>query len=122
MINKKNLNYYHFFLNPHAQILFEEYKKSKINKMWATSVILSLTIIDNILSDEQNLENVNGLDLNELQKSKDLIWLRLRRNKILHYEGPVEGFYKSLDSFNVLKLDAEKADKVLHKCLSKLFI
>ena len=90
--------------------------------MWATSVILSLTIIDNILSDEQNLENVNGLDLNELQKSKDLIWLRLRRNKILHYEGPVEGFYKSLDSFNVLKLDAEKADKVLHKCLSKLFI
>ena len=118
---KKSLNDYHFFLNPHAQVLLEEYKKSQQNKMWATSIILSLTIIDNILSDDNKLEYVDGLDLNELQKSKDLIWLRLRRNKILHYEGPVEGFYKSLDSLNVLKLDADKADKVINKFFLKIF-
>ena len=51
MINKKKLKDYHFFLNPHAQILLEEYIKSQQNKMWATSIILSLTIIDNVISD-----------------------------------------------------------------------
>jgi hypothetical protein len=120
-MTRKNLNDYHIFLNPHAQVLLEEYGKSQINKMWATSIILSLTIIDNILSDENNLEYVDGLDLNELQKSKDLKWLRLRRNQILHYEGPIEGFYKSLNSWRVLKLDADKADKVIYNFFSKIF-
>ena len=118
---KKSLNDYHFYLNPHAQVLLEEYLKSQQNKMWATSIILSSTIIDNILSDEKKTEYVDGLDLNELRRSKDLIWLRFRRNKILHYEGPIEGFYKSLDSLNVLKLDANRADKVLDIFFSKLF-
>ena len=120
-MTRKNLNDYHIFLNSHAQVLLEEYEKSQINKMWATSIILSLTIIDNILSDENNLEYVDGLDLNELQKSKDLKWLRLRRNQILHYEGPIEGFYKSLNSWRVLKLDADKADKVIYNFFSKIF-
>ncbi|MDG1883576.1 MAG: hypothetical protein P8J21_07745 [Alphaproteobacteria bacterium] len=121
MINKKKLKDYHFFLNPHAQILLEEYIKSQQNKMWATSIILSLTIIDNIISDKNTLEHVDGLNLNKLQNSKDLSWLRFRRNKILHYEGPIEGFYKSLDSLKVIKLDVDRADKVLQEFLSELF-
>ena len=121
MINKKKLKDYHFFLNPHAQILLEEYIKSKKNKMWATSIILSLTIIDNIISDEKTLDHVDGLNLNKLQNSRDLSWLRYRRNKILHYEGPIEGFYKSLESLKVIKSDVDRVDKVLHEFLSKLF-
>ena len=61
------------------------------------------------------------MDLNELKKSKDLYWLRSRRNKILHYEGPTEGFYGSKDSLRVLKLDADRANKVINKCFSKVF-
>ena len=121
MINKKKLKDYHFFLNPHAQILLDEYIKSQQNKMWATSIILSLTIIDNIISDKNTLEHVDGLNLNKLQNSKSLSWLRFRRNKILHYEGPIEGFYKSLDSLKVIKLDVDRADKVLQEFLSELF-
>ena len=121
MINKKNLKDYHFFLNPHAQILLEEYIKSQQNKMWASSIILSLTIIDNIISDKNTSEHVDGLNLNKLRNSKSLSWLRFRRNKILHYEGPIEGFYKSLDSLKVIKLDVDRADKVLHEFLSELF-
>ena len=121
MINKKQLKDYHFFLNPHALTLLEEYRKSQQNKMCATSIILSLTIIDNIISDDKTLEYVDGLSLNKLQSSKGLSWLRYRRNKILHYEGPIEGFYKSSDSLKVIKLDAERADKVLHEFLSELF-
>ena len=89
--------------------------------MRATSIILSLTIIDNIISDEKTLDHVDGLNLNKLQNSKDLSWLRYRRNKILHYEGPIEGFYKSLDSLKAIKSDVDRADKVLDEFLSKLF-
>ena len=32
--------------------LLEEYKRAIQNKMWVTTIILALTIIDNILSDE----------------------------------------------------------------------
>ena len=99
MINKKKLKDYHFFLNPHAQILLEEYIKSQQNKMWATSIILSLTIIDNIISDEKTLDHVDGLNLNKLQNSKDLSWLRYRRNKILHYEGPSRRFLQKFRQF-----------------------
>ena len=37
--------------------LIEEYKIAHDNKMWATVIILSLTIIDNILSDDNNVSN-----------------------------------------------------------------
>jgi hypothetical protein len=121
MINKIQLEDYYVFLNPHAKTLIEEYEIAHENKMWATIIILSLTIIDNILSDENCLEHIDGLDLNELKKSRDMHWLRSRRNKILHYEGPAEGFYGSKDSLRVLKLDADRANKVINECFSKLF-
>ena len=41
---------YFKYLNPQSRVLLEEYKKSIQNQMWATTIILSLTIIDNILS------------------------------------------------------------------------
>ena len=121
MTNKLKLEDYYELLNPHVKTLIEEYKIAHQNKMWATIIILSLTIIDNILSDENCLEHIDGLDLNELKRSRDMHWLRSRRNKILHYEGPIEGFYGSKDSLSVLKLDADRANKVINKCFSKLF-
>ena len=121
MANKIKLEDYYAFLNAHAKTLTEEYKIAHENKMWATAIILSLTIIDNILSDENCLEHIDGLDLNELKKSKDFHWLRSSRNKILHYEGPTEGFYGSKDSMRVLKLDADRANKIINECFSKFF-
>ena len=121
MTNKIKLEDYYELLNPHVKTLIEEYKIAHENKMWATLIILSLTIIDNILSDENCLEHIDGLYLNELKKSRDMNWLRSRRNKILHYEGPIEGFYGSKDSLRVLKLDADRANKVIHECFSKFF-
>ena len=121
MTNKLKLEDYYELLNPHVKTLIEEYKIAHQNKMWATIIILSLTIIDNILSDENCLEYIDGLDLNELKRSRDMHWLRSRRNKILHYEGPIEGFYGSKDSLRVLKLDADRANKVINECFSKFF-
>ena len=120
-MNKSNLDNFRKYVNPHAETLLKEYKKAINNDMWVTSIILSLTIIDNIFSDDSNLDFIDGLDLNHFKNSKDLQWLRLRRNKILHYEGPIEGFYGNNDSNNVLRIDALRADKVLQRCFEDLF-
>ena len=63
MATKLNLESYILYLNPHARVLLFEYQIAFKNKLWATSIILSLTIIDNILSDESSLDFIDGLDL-----------------------------------------------------------
>ena len=108
-------------LNPQAKVLFQEYNIAFENKMWASVMILSLTIIDNILNDIDNLDYVDGLDINQFKSSKDFHWLRIRRNQILHFEKPIEGFFGNKDSDKTLKLDAVRADKTLKECFYILF-
>ena len=108
-------------LSPQAKVLFQEYNIAFENKMWASVMILSLTIIDNILNDIDNLDYVDGLDINYFKSSKDFHWLRIRRNQILHFEKPIEGFFGNKDSDNTLKLDAVRADKTLKECFYILF-
>ena len=120
MTNKIIKNYYKQ-LNPHAKVLFDEYNIALKNKMWATAIILSLTIIDNILSDTYNLNYIDGLDINHFKSSKDFHWLRKRRNQILHFEKPVEGFFGNKDSEKTLKLDAARANRTLKSCFYTLF-
>ena len=108
-------------LNPHARVLFQEYNIAFENKMWVSVVILSLTIIDNILNDTDNLDCVDGLDINHFKSLKDFHWLRIRRNQILHFEKLIEGFLGNKDSDKTLKLDAVRADKTLKECFNILF-
>ena len=54
-------------------MLFQEYNIAFENKMWASVMILSLTIIDNILNDIDNLDYVDGLDINHLKAQKIFI-------------------------------------------------
>ena len=119
---KKEINIdYISQLNPHAKVLFQEYNIAFKNKMWATTIILSLTIIDNILYDADNLDYVDGLDINYFRSSKDFHWLRIKRNQILHFEKPIEGFFGNKDSEKILQLDAARADMILKKCIYTLF-
>ena len=60
-------------LNPQAKVLFQEYNIAFENKMWASVMILSLTIIDNILNDKDNLDYVDGLDINYFKSLKIFI-------------------------------------------------
>ena len=121
MAVKINLENYVIYLNPHAKILLLEYQTALKNKLWATSIILSLTIIDNILSDESNLDFIDGLELNRLKNLKDLHWLRMKRNQILHYESPVEGFWGNYKSDIILREDAIRSDLIIHKFLKEFF-
>ena len=108
-------------LNPQAKVLFQEYNIAFENKMWASVMILCLTIIDNILNDVDNLDYVDGLDINYFKSSKDFHWLRIRRNQILHFEKPLEGFFGNKDSKKTLELDAVRADTTLKKFFYILF-
>ena len=121
MAEKKNLENYVIYLNPHAKILLLEYQIALKNKLWATSIILSLTIIDNILSDESNLDFIDGLELNRLKNLRDLHWLRMKRNQILHYEGPVEGFWGNYKSDIILREDAIRSDLIIHSFIKDFF-
>ena len=120
-MTKKINEYFINQLNPHASVLFAEYNIAFQNKMWASVMILSLTIIDNILNDIDNLDYVDGLDINHFKNSKDFHWLRIKRNQILHFEKPIEGFFENKDSDKTLKLDAVRADKTLKECFYILF-
>ena len=121
MAVKINLENYVIYLNSHAKILLLEYQTALKNKLWATSIILSLTIIDNILSDESNLDFIDGLELNRLKNLNDLHWLRMKRNQILHYEGPVEGFWGNYKSDIILREDAIRSDLIIRKFLKEFF-
>ena len=121
MAVKINLENYVIYLNSHAKILLLEYQTALKNKLWATSIILSLTIIDNILSDERNLDFIDGLEFNRLKNLKDLHWLRMKRNQILHYEGPVEGFWGNYKSDIILREDAIRSDLIIRKFLKEFF-
>ena len=121
MAVKINLENYVIYLNSHAKILLLEYQTALKNKLWATSIILSLTIIDNILSDESNLDFIDGPELNRLKNLKDLHWLRMKRNQILHYEGPVEGFWGNYKSDIILREDAIRSDLIIRKFLKEFF-
>ena len=121
MAVKINLENYVIYLNSHAKILLLEYQTALKNKLWATSIILSLTIIDNILSDESNLDFIDGPELNRLKNIKDLHWLRMKRNQILHYAGPVEGFWGNYKSDIILREDAIRSDLIIHRFLKEFF-
>ena len=108
-------------LKPNAKKIFNEIILAKKNKMWATIIVFSLTILDNIYNDEDYLEVVDSLDINKNKISKDIVWLRKKRNQILHYDTLVEKNYSPILLDHDLKINSEKAYDILIKNLIKLF-
>ena len=108
------------YLNSNSKKIFNEIILAKKNNMWATIIVFSLTILDNVFhqSDTNNL--VDGLELNKIKYSKHISWLRKKRNEILHYENRENN--KSIGFFNDedLKIDSFKAYNILCKNLIKL--
>ena len=108
-------------LKPNAKKIFNEIILAKKNKMWATIIVFSLTILDNIYNDEDYLEVVDSLDINKNKISKDIVWLRKKRNQILHYDTLDEKNSSNILLDHDLKINSEKAYNILIKNLIKLF-
>ena len=109
------------YLNSNSKKIFNEIILAKKNNMWATIIVFSLTILDNIFHQDDANNLVEGLELNKIKYSKDLSWLRKKRNEILHYENinNVEsiGFLNDED----LKIDSYKAYNILCKNVIKIY-
>ena len=108
-------------LRPNAKKIFDEIILAKKNKMWATVIVFSLAILDNIFNDDQYLEFVDGLDISKNKISKDIIWLRKKRNQILHYDTLDKKNSNNILIDHDLKIDSEKAYDILVKSLIRLF-
>ncbi len=110
------------YLNSNSKKIFNEIILAKKNNMWATIIVFSLTILDNIFHQDDTKNLVSGLELNKIKYSKDLSWLRKKRNEILHYEN--SNNYESIGFFNDkdLKIDSYKAYNILCKNIIKIYI
>ena len=100
--------------------IFDEIILAKNNKMWATIIVFSMVILDNIFNDEYYVNIIDGLEINHLKHSKDIIWLRKKRNQILHFEN-MEDKSSIILSDQDLKINSEKAYNILIKSLVKIF-
>ena len=108
-------------LKSNNQKLFNEIILAKKNKMWATVIVFSLAIIDNIFNDDDYYKKtIDGLELNNLKFGKDIAWLRNKRNGILHFDNLKENSKIILTDY-YLKINSEKAYRILLKTLIKLF-
>ena len=127
MSNKTDSKIDHFeieiilsYLNSNSKKIFNEIILAKKNYMWATTIVFSLTILDNIFHQEDTNNLVEGLELNQIKYSKDISWLRKKRNEILHYENSENNESIGLFNDEDLKTDSVKAYNILCKNLTKL--
>ena len=108
------------YLNSNSKKIFNEIILAKKNNMWATIIVFSLTILDNIFHQDNTDDLVEGLELNKIKYSKDISWLRKKRNEILHYENSDND--ETIEFFNDedLKINSNKAYNILCKNLLKI--
>ena len=108
-------------LNSNSKKIFNEIILAKKNNMWATVIVFSLTILANLFHQNDINDLVEGLELNKIKYSKDISWLRKKRNEILHYENSDNdesiGFFNDED----LKIASLKAYNILCKNIIKLY-
>lgn len=70
-------------LGPQADAMFEEMCACFRTGAWLATVILAQTVLD---AQMVETEEIDGTVLNELRLGRDYVWLRNRRNALLHRE------------------------------------
>ena len=99
-------------LHPQASGLLLESMNAFCSARWLTVIILSQAILDAALLQSENLD---GTALNNIKTGRDFVWLRNRRNNLLH----ADCFYPAITihSFEVdnlsMERDARKAMKLV---------
>lgn len=109
------------YLNDNSKKIFNEIILAKKYKMWATVIVFSLAILDNLFHQEDNSYMVDGLELNSIKYSKEITWLRKKRNLLLHYENSLEENSLVYLKDHDLKKDSYKAYNILRKNLLMIY-
>ena len=117
-----NIEKYYFDLikklGPHGSRILKELLNSIKNESYLTIIILSATLFDVIKNENSEvIKNFSGIEINTVFSSRDAMWLRQRRNQIIHHEGATDGLLGSKTDINTLSLDANKSIKILSDLL-----
>jgi len=70
---------------PQADALLAEMNQVFCDGAWLATMILAQAVLDADLTESDNLD---GANLNELRFGRGYVWLRERRNLLLHADGP----------------------------------
>ena len=105
-------------LGPHAVQILKELTNSIKYENYLTIVILSATLFDVIKNENSEaIKSLSGIEINSVFSSREAMWLRQRRNEIIHHEGATDGMLGSKSDITYLSLDAKKSIKILYDLL-----
>ena len=106
----------------HANQLYRELLRAFESSSWASVIILSSTILDIIVHEDSEFNSkIDGLSKNKIFSSKNLYWLRNRRNSIVHYEGVTDGLLGGISDLRILEEDAKKSINILLSLIDNIF-
>ena len=105
-------------LGPHSMQILKELKSVINNQNSLSVIIMSATLIDVIKNEQSKLLNrLSGIEVNSIFSSRQISWLRARRNSIVHHEGPTDGLLGGEKEEKVLLHDANKSVQIIDKFL-----
>ena len=117
-------------LGPHGRQLLAEIVTAGQHQCWLAVIVLSATLADvalyeeswsgsDLTTDDETHVGM-GLDWLSRREREKLEWLRARRNRLVHYEGPVDGLLGQSDDSTIMARDADRAVSALLPLLDGL--
>ena len=106
-------------LTPHATALLGEAVNSFCGGNWVATIILVQAVLDVELATNEFLD---GAYVNELRTGKNFVWLRNRRNRLLHADSGTHSITETdiVNDDRNLALEAQKSLKMVIKGLTSL--
>ena len=106
---------------PHTSLLYRELITSASAGLSASTIILSAAIVDVVQHEQAGPAGyLDGAAFAYAGSTANLGWLRVRRNYLLHHEGPSDGLMGEADAGRWLAGDAERAVTALLDFLDDL--
>ena len=109
------------YLGPHGScILYELTEAIKYNN-YLTIIILSATLLDVIKNEKTDIINsLSGIEINSIFSSYEAMWLRQKRNSIVHYEKPIDGLLGNKEDNKILEEYSVKTITILSKIINEI--
>ncbi|MCH2396007.1 hypothetical protein [Oceanibaculum sp.] len=101
-----------------AEALLIDLQLSFCAGAWAAAIILAQTVLDADLADRELAGEETGIALNDIRFGRDYVWLRNRRNDLVHEEGRTALTVRDqIQDRQHLEAEARRAVELLFKAL-----
>ena len=118
-LDKNSANLNDMNLTPHATALLGEAMNSFCAGNWVATIILVQAVLDVELATNEFLD---GTHINQLRTGKDFVWLRNRRNRLVHADISTHSITEAdvFDDDRNLEIEAQKSLKLVITGLTRL--